>query len=94
MKAQPNQNHSLDLSDGGSGGSFGASPLEQHIGLGKAGRILNIEVWWPSSNTRQNFPNIAKNQFLKIKEFAATYTKLERKSFRIGGENSTRQRQP
>jgi hypothetical protein len=78
----------------GSGGSFGASPLEQHIGLGKTARILNIEVWWPTSNTRQKFSNVAKNQFLEIKEFAATYIKLERKSFRIGGENSTRQRQP
>ena len=78
----------------GSGGSFGASPLEQHIGLGKTARILNIEVWWPTSNTRQKFSNVAKNQFLEIKEFAPTYTKLERKSFRIGGENSTRQRQP
>jgi tetratricopeptide (TPR) repeat protein len=73
----------------GSGGSFGASPLEQHVGLGKAARILNIEVWWPTSNTRQNFPNVAKNQFLEIKEFAPTYTKLERKSFRIGGANRT-----
>jgi len=78
----------------GGGGSFGASPLEQHIGLGKTARILNIEVWWPTSNTRQKFSNVAKNQFLEIKEFAPTYTKLERKSFRIGGENSTRQRQP
>jgi len=57
-------------------------------------RILNIEVWWPTSNTRQKFPSVAKNQFLELKEFAPTYAKLERKSLRIGGENSTRQRQP
>ncbi len=69
----------------GSGGSFGASPLEQHIGLGKSARILNIEIWWPASNTRQNFPNVAKSQFLEVKEFAANYTRLERKSFRLGG---------
>ena len=69
----------------GSGGSFGASPLEQHIGLGKSARILNIEIWWPTSNTRQNFPNVDKDQFLEIKEFAANYTRLERKSFRLGG---------
>jgi tetratricopeptide (TPR) repeat protein len=69
----------------GSGGSFGASPLEQHIGLGKTARILNIEIWWPTSNTRQNFPNVAKDQFLEIKEFSAAYTKLDRRSFRFGG---------
>jgi len=71
----------------GSGGSFGASPLEQHIGLGKSARILNVEVWWPASNTRQNFSNVAKDQFLEIKEFAPNYTRLERKSFRLGGRN-------
>src|SRR5262245_59319237 len=36
----------------GSGGSFGASPLEQHIGLGKSARIVDLEIWWPGSNTR------------------------------------------
>ena len=71
----------------GSGGSFGASPLQQHVGLGKSARILNIEIWWPTSNTRQEFPNVGKNQWLEIKEFAKDYTRLERHSFRLGGPN-------
>jgi tetratricopeptide (TPR) repeat protein len=71
-----------------SGGSFGASPLEQHIGLGKSARIVNVEIWWPASNTRQNFANIEKNQFLEIKELAANYTRLDRKSFRLGATHS------
>ena len=33
----------------GSGGSFGASPLQQHIGLGAAARIVDVEIWWPAS---------------------------------------------
>src|SRR4030095_14856189 len=69
----------------GSGGSFGASPLEQHIGLGKSARIVDLEIWWPASNTRQTFTNVGKDQFLEIKEFAKEYTKLQRKSFRLGG---------
>jgi ASPIC and UnbV/FG-GAP-like repeat len=69
----------------GSGGSFGASPFEQHIGLGKSARIVNIEIWWPTSNTRQNFANVDKNQFLEIKEFSETYTKLVRKLVQLGG---------
>jgi tetratricopeptide (TPR) repeat protein len=69
----------------GSGGSFGASPLEQHIGLGKSAKVENIEVWWPATKTRQNFKDVAKDQFLEIKEFATEYTKLQRKSFQIGG---------
>src|SRR6266536_1510137 len=70
----------------GSGGSFGASPMEQHIGLGKSARIQNIEIWWPSSNTRQNFANVAKDQFLQIKEFDTSYTKLDRTSVQLGGK--------
>jgi tetratricopeptide (TPR) repeat protein len=66
-----------------SGGSFGASPLAQHIGLGKSARILNIEVWWPASNTMQNFSKIAPNQFFEIREFAKEYKVLTPKRFRF-----------
>jgi len=71
----------------GSGGSFGASPLTQHVGLGKSAHNVDLEIWWPTSNTHQSFTNIAPNQFLEIKEFAKDYTKLERKSFPLGGPN-------
>lgn len=69
----------------GSGGSFGASPLQQHIGLGKSAKITDLEVWWPASNTRQKFSGVAVNQFIEVKEFAKKYTKLERKPFRLDG---------
>jgi tetratricopeptide (TPR) repeat protein len=72
----------------GSGGSFGASPLQQHIGLGKDARIQNLEIWWPASDTRQNFSDVGKNQFLEIHEFAKEYTKLERKRYQLGGKPS------
>jgi hypothetical protein len=71
----------------GSGGSFGASPLEQHIGLGKSARVLEIEIWWPATNTRQTFTNVSKNQFVEIKEFAKEYARLQRKSFHLGKES-------
>jgi hypothetical protein len=71
----------------GSGGSFGASPLTQHIGLGKSAHNVDLEIWWPTSNSRQTFTNLAPNQFLEIKEFAKDFAKLERKSFRLGGLN-------
>jgi tetratricopeptide (TPR) repeat protein len=69
----------------GSGGSFGASPLAQHVGLGKAAQITELEIWWPASNTRQTFTDVGKNQFLEIKEFAKDYKKLDRRAFRLGG---------
>jgi tetratricopeptide (TPR) repeat protein len=69
-----------------SGGSFGGSPLEQHIGLGKAAGNVSIEILWPGgSRTPQTFTNVGKNQFLEIKEFATEYTKLERRRVRLGG---------
>ena len=48
-----NEDHSLRsiYRDVNSGGSFGASPLEQHIGLSRARRIDTIEIWWPTSIT-------------------------------------------
>ncbi len=73
----------------GSGGSFGASPLQQHIGLGKAAQIVSLEITWPGgSRTPQIFSNVGKNQFLEIKEFAAEYTKLERRPYHLGGPKS------
>jgi hypothetical protein len=69
----------------GSGGSFGANPMEQHIGLGKAAEILNLEIWWPTSNTRQNFEHVATNQFIEIKEFDKEYTALKRTPVHLGG---------
>ena len=69
----------------GSGGSFGASPLTQHIGLGKSARILDLEIDWPVSKTTQHFANVAADQFLEIKEFAKEYEKLERPAFHLGG---------
>ena len=73
----------------GSGGSFGASPLQQHIGLGKDATITDIEIWWPTSNTRQHFSGVAKNQFIEITEFAQEYAKLDRKPYRLGGAKNS-----
>ena len=63
----------------GSGGSFGASPFEQHIGLGKSAQIETIEVDWPGSGTHQSFKGVAKNQFWEIREDSKEAERLERK---------------
>jgi len=77
----------------GSGGSFGASPLQQHIGLGKNAKIVEIEIWWPTSKTRQRFTNVDKNQFLEIKELSSRYVKLGRTPYRLGGNQNGEQTQ-
>jgi tetratricopeptide (TPR) repeat protein len=69
-----------------SGASFGGSPLEQHIGLGPAARIENIEIRWGGpANTVQTLTDVAKNQVIEVKEGAAGYAKLARAKFRLGG---------
>ena len=32
----------------------------QHIGLGKAQRPVDLEIWWPTSNTRQRFAGVPR----------------------------------
>ncbi|HXO75895.1 MAG TPA: FG-GAP-like repeat-containing protein [Puia sp.] len=51
-----------------SGGSFGASPLRQEIGIGRATRIDTLEVRWPASGLVQYFANVVPRQFIRIKE--------------------------
>jgi hypothetical protein len=63
----------------GSGGSFGASPLEQHIGLGKGISIATVEVFWPTTDTRQTFSAIATNQTIEIHELAKDYRRIAKK---------------
>ena len=52
----------------GSGGSFGASPLQQHIGLGASEEIIAVEVEWPGSGTQQQFKELHPNQAYRLRE--------------------------
>jgi len=70
---------------GGETSSFGANPMELHIGLGHGAVIQAIDVYWPTTNTRQHFTGIEKNQYIEIKEFATAATKLERPRLPLGG---------
>ncbi|TWU13721.1 FG-GAP repeat protein [Symmachiella macrocystis] len=51
-----------------SGGTFGGSPLRQHIGLGTANRIERLEVYWPTTDTTQVFTDLEVDQMIKIIE--------------------------
>jgi hypothetical protein len=59
-----------------SGASFGANPLQQHLGLGKAPSIATLEISWPTSGTKQVFHNVKANQAIEITEFAKDYRVL------------------
>ena len=56
-----------------SGSSFGANPLEQTIGLGKADRVAVLEVHWPTSKSTQVFRDVPADQGIEITEFAGSY---------------------
>jgi hypothetical protein len=56
-----------------SGSSFGANPLEQHIGLGKSDRVALLEIYWPTSGTTQVFRDVPVNRGIEVTEFATDY---------------------
>jgi hypothetical protein len=60
-----------------SGSSFGANPLEQTIGVGKADRVAVLEIDWPTSGTTQVFRDVAVNQAIEVTEFAPDYRRLD-----------------
>ena len=51
-----------------SGGSFGANPLEQTIGLGKAESIELLEVYWPTSDVTQSFEDVPMERSIHVRE--------------------------
>ncbi len=52
----------------GSGGSFGASPLRQEIGMGNATSIKSVEVAWPSSSPKQVFTGLELDRIFHLTE--------------------------
>ena len=60
-----------------SGGTFGANPLRQTIGLGKASRIEMLEIFWPTTGLTQTFHDVPFDQFIQIIEGEAGYTPLQ-----------------
>jgi hypothetical protein len=65
----------------GSGGSFGASPLRQEIGLGEAEAIELVEVRWPIGEKTNRFTGVLLDHFYELTEDAATPRQLEVRKF-------------
>ena len=66
------------------GSSFGANPLRQTIGLGKAEKIVRLEVFWPTSDTSQVFTEVPLDSFLEITEDSEELSVVERPAFELG----------
>ena len=65
----------------GSGGSFGASPFRQEIGLGQARTIKRVEIFWPVTGLTQVVTGLAINHLYGIREGVAAPALLALKSF-------------
>ena len=66
----------------GSGGSFGASSLQQEIGLGDAARIVSVTVDWPGGE-RQVFADVPLESVVELTEGGGARV-LERAVLAIG----------
>ena len=75
-----------------SGGSFGSSSFLQHIGLGRTKQIETLEIWWPTSRTRQEFHDISPDQCIEVIESGKSYRKLDKRSFALPGGGTMRHR--
>jgi len=62
-----------------SGGSFGANPLRQTLGLGQASRLDVLEVYWPTTDLTQTFHDVPLDQTIQIVEGEDSFTTLELK---------------
>ncbi|HEV2480464.1 MAG TPA: CRTAC1 family protein [Puia sp.] len=67
--------------DVSSGGSFGASPLRQHIGIGQATTIDTLRITWPATGKIQWFTHLAPRQFIRIREGENKITKMTIRAF-------------
>ena len=67
-----------------SGGSFGANPLRQSLGLGTAEHIERLEIYWPASDTTQVFNDVTVDRTVRIVEGEDVIHPVEIPTFRIG----------
>ncbi len=69
--------------DVNSGGSFGSSPIMQHIGIGNAHIIKNLTIRWNGSETLQTIENLESNTAYLIEEGKKKIKKVELKELQF-----------
>jgi hypothetical protein len=72
----------------GSGGSFGASSLQQEMGLGRAGVIDRLIVRWPKPGETRAYDNVAVNRFYRVVEGEPELRPLDVSPIRLGAASS------
>jgi hypothetical protein len=72
----------------GPGGSFGASPLRQEIGLGRARAVEGVEILWPGSGTRQVLRGLEMDRLYLVREGEAGAESIALKTFHLSDGGS------
>jgi len=70
--------------DVNSGGSFGANPLRQTLGLGASARIETLSIFWPTTGVTQTFKGVPADRTIQIVEGASTYSTVSLKKLSLG----------
>ncbi len=73
----------------GSGGSFGASPLAQHIGIGRDALLKRVEIEWPGSRTRQVLTGVPLDTWIEVVEGEPRFERLARARFSFGSDKAS-----
>jgi hypothetical protein len=68
------------------GGSFGANPLRQEIGLGRATTVREIRVTWPTSGIVQTFKDVGIDGAYSIKEGVDALVPVTLRPFVLGAQ--------
>jgi hypothetical protein len=68
----------------GSVSSYGGNPLRQHIGIGMATSIGELEILWPASGIRQQFQNVAVDRAYHVTENSNHLEPVTLRTFEIG----------
>ncbi|HEX6810588.1 MAG TPA: CRTAC1 family protein [Planctomycetota bacterium] len=67
----------------GVGGSLGDNPYRAHLGLGRADRVVFVEVKWPAKGDRQRLDAVPMDAVLRIEQGGTSWERVERKRLRI-----------
>ena len=84
VKVLENGEHRSIYKHVNSGGSFGANPLQQTIGLGKAEKVETLEIFWHTTGLTQKFYDVPLDQFIQIIEGETQYTAIQPKKLTLG----------
>lgn len=69
------------------GGSFGANPLRQEIGLGDATSIKYVEIFWPVTGKSQRFTEMKMRQWYRIREDELQAVPVQLRTLRLTADS-------